>query len=230
MKNRFSKICFLIFLFPVITFQIIAQNNIKPILVEGYIDGKKDSVKLEKVIDKFLEKLDKSPESTKGYIAFLRGDSFLARHQKRYEEIFDTAKKAVEKENRIKIDDVCGLNSFLQARIEFWLIPKGARIPYNEGICDYECPSLEIQGKKFFKNFDEKLIYNANIEGGVTYIEYKWTVVIGEIVYLYDKPFVEVNFGKTYPQEVKVTVKIEGFPDFCESEKSFISKYSFSKF
>jgi len=210
---------------------IAAQEKPQAVKFDEYNDETGNIQVLADKADRFAKRLKDEPNTTKGFIAYFSGSSFLDRYEKRYDEIFRFLENfAVQNNDRIGKES--GLQSGWRfrnhskfARVEFWIVPKDAENPDigagREFLC--ECPEISVVGKSSIEDSTEAAMFTANASGGgVDEIEYNWKVSAGEIIEGQGTPVIRV--AAKGAKEITATVEIDGVCEECPREASLTTK------
>lgn len=108
----------------------------------------------------------------------------------------------------------------------FWVVPKGADLPFVLRHLNVECPTITVTAPPTVENLNNPLIFTADVTGGDT-ISYKWSINGGKItqgqgtssIWVRIKSSMRIDEGMS----VTATLKIFGLdPDYnCMDSAAF---------
>ena len=218
MKAKFVSKIFFLFIC-LCASSIVAQE--KPRVIEfaqfGVEPGETEIDKLTETLEKFISRLEKEPETTKGYIEV--------------PENIELGKKiklfvaAAGLESRVKFQ---GEFKFPERywspyRVNFYLVPQGAEIPCGFILEPCICPTLNVDAPAIVINRNSVLTFTAKVgDGDVDGISYNWQVSAGKIIEGQGTPTIKVDAQGA--KEVTTTVTIGGFCETCHRLASFTTK------
>ena len=98
-------------------------------------------------------------------------------------------------------------------KTEFWLIPKGADLPYEPFTSDRMCPSVDVRGPFYTTARSATITYTANISGSSQDdpISYHWQIVNAKIISGQRTPSITVK-TRANSSPVVVEVALGGIP------------------
>jgi hypothetical protein len=197
----------------------VAQEE-KPRVIEIAMVGERsDDLRIEKLaetLEKFISRLEKEPETTKGFIN-VPINTELGRKIKLFVANAGT-------ENRVSfLSDSKNPKYNHTYTINFLLVPQGAEIPkiYTLGPCI--CPILDIIGHEFVSSETSTLNFTAKAgDGDINGLSYEWNLSAGKIVEGQGTETIKVEAQDA--KEITATVYVGGFCENCSRTRSFTTK------
>jgi hypothetical protein len=98
-------------------------------------------------------------------------------------------------------------------KTEFWLIPKGADLPYEPFTSDHMCPSVNVSGPFYTTARSATITYAANISGSSQDdpISYHWQIVNAKIISGQRTPSITVK-ARANSSPIVAEVTLGGIP------------------
>ena len=210
-----SKIFFVFICLCACASSIVAQE--KPRAIEfaqvAVKSGETEIDKLTETLEKFISRLEKEPETTKGYVEVPENIE-LGKKTKLFVA-------AAGLESRVKFQGVFKFPEryWSPLHINFFLVPQDAEIPYSFILEPCICPTLNVNAPANSINRNSVLTFTAKVgDGDVEGISYNWQVSAGKIVEGQGTPTIKVDAQGA--KEVTATVKIGGFCETCNPTAS----------
>jgi len=205
MKAKFvSKIFILVFCSLFFAAAIAAQEKPQAMYVGEYNATDKNPAALEAMTEQFINQLLGEPESIIGFIGIYETHE-LSKKIKLILAKYPTLKNEIR---------YLYANCYPEhlTTVEFWLIPKEARIPRPANCGECICPVLYVSGDETVNISAENLTFTANVEGKMQKeIKYTWYVSAGKIVEGQGTKTIKVDAQGA--KEITATVRIGGTCD-----------------
>jgi hypothetical protein len=204
----------------------LAQDKPVAVKIHEYDEASEKIEVFTERLNSFMKKLSASPETTDG-IVFRQSEnpeliasfkSVLAKHPnlKNRVELIQLSPPAFQFEKSPE-------------KTEFWLVPKGADLPYLRIRCALcVCPTISVEGSEFIDEKTSVVTFTAYVSGGTAeVVKFKWEVSGGEIVKGQGTPGIEVIIKDPKVKEIIATIDLigsVGMCDFCDYKSSFTIK------
>jgi len=199
---------------------IVAQEEKPQVIRFAKVIVEKGETETDKFIEplkKFVSRLEKEPETTKGYIQV--PDNIELGKRLRMIVV------AAGMESRVRFSDALKYpeHYWFPGSVYLYLIPQGAELYAIQERDPCLCPTLDIDAPEKVINRNSILTFRVNVGyGDIEGLKYTWTVSAGKIVEGQGTTIIKVDAEGA--KEVTATVQIGGFCETCNRTVSFTTK------
>jgi hypothetical protein len=207
MKLKITAIIFVI-VFCALASDISAQEQPTARKIFDLPAGTSDKM-FHDTVAQLLKTLKRSPSTTTSFIAIYDNAAERESYMKAL------MKKSPSLADRIDFSHPGTTYDNLWSSTEFWIVPGGARPPYQPMTSDVACPTIDISGP-WAAQPDSVLTFTAELRGGPQVpIRYDWTLEGGTIV-RNNKVTVEVRINAD-TRSLVTKLEVSGLPDDFET-------------